>query len=67
MFILNKLIKFKEVKKIVPLYSATKAGFLDLCTVDSLGQILLRCGWLSHEYELKSGYATEGCSVAFLT
>ena len=46
----NKLIKFKEVKKIVPLYSATKAGFLNLCTVDSLGQIILCCGWLSHEY-----------------
>ena len=46
----NKLIKFKEVKKIVPMYSATKAGFLNLCTIGSLGQIILCCGWLSHEY-----------------
>ena len=46
----NKLIKFKEVKKIVPMYSATKAGFLNLCTVGSLGQIIICFGWLSLEY-----------------
>lgn len=46
----TKLIKFREVKKIVQMYSATKAGFCNIYTVDTLGQIILCCGRLSREY-----------------
>lgn len=47
MFILKtKLLKFREVKKIAQMLSARKAGFLSLVALDTLGQVILCCGWL---------------------
>jgi len=46
----TKLIKFREVRKIVRMHSATEAGFFNLFTVDTWGQVILCRGWLSLDY-----------------